>query len=487
MDERQDAKRGEINLIDIVFYCLERWRCIVACMLVLAVVAGAYKYQAATKLNQLVKSRESSLEKEEGKNKGGDNKERTVEFYEHAMKETEYDLGIKEDYMNDSIVMQMDPYHVSTGTLTYYVEEGENKTGVLASYRSFVTGGGMAERLFAADGDISAEDLQYLILFTDSFNKEYEIDSSNRVMFGIEGGTSVFQIQIRMPDSEMCESYLKHAEEIMSDYTAQMQSEVGEHRINLLSSVLSEMADEKLQEYQTTIRTAYATSVRTLQALRMELNTVQNGVSTQGEESAAPVQVTVNAKSAAIKFALLGMVLGAAMACFILVIFYLLGGRLQDAEAFHAEFGMPMLGMVRTSGRKKRLFGFIDTWIFQLRGNVCSKVSFEEQIKMAAANMQAAAAQNSVHGNMGKIMVAGTVPEKEAEELYSRLASEVDNVSLSRYMQVLFQSSALKELEDYDGVLFIEKRRYSNCRFIEQEKKLAADRDVAVLGTIVLC
>ena len=52
---------------------------------------------------------------------------------------------------------------------------------------------------------------------------------------------------------------------------------------------------------------------------------------------------------------------------------------------------------------------------------------------------------------------------------------------------MIFQSSSLKELENYDGIFFIEKKRVSNCRFIEQEKKMASNRNVKVLGTIVLC
>ena len=49
MDDRRDARQGEINLIDIIFYCLEKWRFVVACMLTVAVVTGGYKYQEVEK------------------------------------------------------------------------------------------------------------------------------------------------------------------------------------------------------------------------------------------------------------------------------------------------------------------------------------------------------------------------------------------------------------------------------------------------------
>ena len=33
---------NEINLIDLMFYCLKRWRWIVVCMIFFAVIAGIY-------------------------------------------------------------------------------------------------------------------------------------------------------------------------------------------------------------------------------------------------------------------------------------------------------------------------------------------------------------------------------------------------------------------------------------------------------------
>ena len=49
---------SEINLIDLLFYCLKRWRWIVVCMIFLAVAAGDYKYQAVIAENQVKKEQQ---------------------------------------------------------------------------------------------------------------------------------------------------------------------------------------------------------------------------------------------------------------------------------------------------------------------------------------------------------------------------------------------------------------------------------------------
>ena len=66
MEERYQEV-NEINLIDLIFYCLKRWRWIVVCMVLLAIVTGVYKYQATIAENQLKKeqiqqSMEESIE-----------------------------------------------------------------------------------------------------------------------------------------------------------------------------------------------------------------------------------------------------------------------------------------------------------------------------------------------------------------------------------------------------------------------------------------
>ena len=169
------------------------------------------------------------------------------------------------------------------------------------------------------------------------------------------------------------------------------------------------------------------------------------------------------------------------------MIVYILGGKLQDTEEFQEEFGMPLLGIVRVSANKRKLFGIVDNWIFRLRGGIYGKVGYEEQVKIVAANVQTAITGSFHDKEIKKIMVSGTVTEKDISELCTHLASELTEASLSPYKQIVFQSSALRELEDYDGIVFLEKRGSSDSAFILQEKKIALDRNVKVFGTVVVC
>ena len=256
---------------------------------------------------------------------------------------------------------------ISTGTLNYFVESSEYVSSVLAAYSSFVSSGRMAEALYSSVTNIPVEDLQYLISFINNTSEVYSLDNSAKVIYNIEdsqaiassgSGSAIFQIKIRMPESGQGESYLNRAIEIMEEYASELQKEVADHKLTLLSSVQSEMTDSDIQEYQSIIRSAYTTSVRDLQTLQTELQTLQGTQGTQGTHSST--FTLKNPVSSAVKFAVFGLIVGTFLACIILLIVYILGGKLQDTEEFQEEFGMPLLGIVRVSANKRKLFGIVD-------------------------------------------------------------------------------------------------------------------------------
>ena len=83
-------------------------------------------------------------------------------------------------------------------------------------------------------------------------------------------------------------------------------------------------------------------------------------------------------------------------------------------------------------------------------------------------------------------MLAGTMNREEAEAFSAQLASELEGISLSSYERIIFQASALEDMGSYEGVLFLEKKGASYTKLIKKEKALADDRNVQVLGAVVL-
>lgn len=518
MNEEKELENYEIDLLDFMFYCLEKWRVIVISMLILAIAMGGYKFRVTVKENQLKQQEILLSEAEKKKNEEILNIEadqqteekrdeevkevdiKSVKSYEQAIKKSESILQRQEDYLEHSIIMNLDPYHISTGTLSYYIDGGDYIDTLLAAYQAFIADGRIAKELNSSNSEISVEDLRYLISFTNSASRVSEF-GNNQAIQTVRPGEVVFQIQIKMPNSSLCSLYLEQAEKSMAEYASRLQTEVAQHELVLLSSTQAEITDLNIEEYQSKLQSARMASVKNIQTLKSELeillmeNTEELPEANDGddtieiEEQIPPEEekiVLVNPIFSTMKSAGVGLFLGIAVSCFALALFYMLSGKLQNIKNFKEQYGIPVLGFLYTGKNKKKLFGFIDAWIRYFRNGVYTKIGFEEQIKMAASNVQTAIDGIPAQRKVKKIMLAGTIPERDSEELYIQLSSELQGVFLSSYKQIVFHSLSLRELVEYDAILFLEKKGVSYSELIIQERNFALARNVNILGAVIL-
>jgi hypothetical protein len=188
--------------------------------------------------------------------------------------------------------------------------------------------------------------------------------------------------------------------------------------------------------------------------------------------------------SSAVKFGIVGMIGGVCLVCLMFSISYIMSGKLQNESNFQQRFGMPLLGVVRKRETKRKIFGFVDRWICRLEEGPYAKITRNEQIKIAAVNIQATIHRNTEE-KIRRVMLAGTITSDDVIEICERLAEEIGDVTFSPYRQIVFHATALKKLEYYDGIVFVEKKEESYEKLIRQEIELALDRDIKVLGAIL--
>ena len=494
MNEYQEPYEKEISLTELLFFCLKKWRWVIAAMVIVAVLAGAWKYQSTVQSNQA--KREAQLLAEED----GETKETEVisnpniEYYNLAIRNLQQEVDGMREYIDNSVIMQLDPYNLATGNLSFYLNvEGAreaDRNSLITAYEDFVTDGRLAAEILGSDRDISESELQYLISFESEdipvMEENYVLSdgsSSSQIQIaGIgESRPNVFRIQITAESAGKCADYMEAAKSALTDYSAQLQEQIAVHTVTLLAESQTERIDRSIQSYQNEVLNAYTSTFTQLKNMQTELETV---VEEEGETIVVGETVTYDSPvKEAVKFAVIGLVLGAFLAAFILVVIYLMSGKLQSTESFREEFGMPLLGQVTKAPAKKRLFGFIDKWLQRMEEGEYADITYEEQLKIVAANLKTAVSRE---GSMKKIMLAGTMNREEAEAFSAQLASELEGISLSSYERIIFQASALEDMGSYEGVLFLEKKGASYTKLIKKEKALADDRNVQVLGAVVL-
>lgn len=502
MNEYQETYEKEISLVELMFYCLKKWRWIVAAMLAVAVAAGCYKYMSTVKGNQL-RQEQALLEKEnEDEDETADRdaegliKNPNVEYYEKLIANSEKEIERQETYMKDSVIMKLDPYHLPRGTVSFYLNIADEQAAnalenLITAYGNYVGDGRLAEELYGIDEDISKAEIQYLLSFSCDGQNNYR--STSTTNFQAAQGGGVLEVQVAMPEQvifeigvvasseDVCTEYLSQIEKAVTAYGNQLQSEIAEHELELLAAVQSEKADMSIRKYQSDILASYTTELGNLQTSRTALETVleEEGETITVEEEL----VLANPVSAGVKFAIVGLVLGAFLMAFLLILIYLMSGRLQSTETFREEFGMQLLGEVKAPAEKKKFFGFIDTWLYHLEEGAYANISKDEQMRIAAASLKGAAAQKE---GLKKIMLTGTIAKEDVAEFCGCLKEHMQDTVFSDYRQIVFDAAALEELDGYDAVVFLEKKGVSYSKLIKKERELASGRDIPVLGTVVV-
>lgn len=486
MDMHETAYEEGINLTDLLFYCLKKWRWIAATMLIVAVLAGGYKYYSTRRSNQVALEQWNDLETEE---KSSVNNVDILQYYQSAIEQRSQGLQSWENYLRNSEVMKLDANHLQKGILSFVLKlEDTNYAAdvfstLIAAFRAYVTDGRLARAVYSEDEDTAIADSQYLISFSADDRPTADTDESDAASGRL--GEGVFQIQIVSEDEAACEKQIEAAVQAVQLYSAKLQEQVGVHELTLLASGVSGGRDQNIQDYQASVLGSYTLAIQNLNILRTEAKDFADDLDTGNVVAEALTEpVLVSPLRAGVKYAILGFVLGAFLACFVLVVLFLASDRLRSTEGFERKFGVKLLGRVLEPVRSRGLFGALDRGFQRLREGAYANLSYDEQVKIVTANIKTAASLAA--GNATRVMLVGTVASKNVADVCAAFAKKMDGFSFSDYRQLIFDASALEELSGYDGILFIEKKDVSSVRMICQECKMAADRNVKVLGAVVI-
>ncbi len=490
MSEYENTYEEEINLTDLLFYCLKKWRWIVAAMLIVAVLAGGYKYYSTVKSNRATLEQWDKAEPEEKetlKKKSSVDNMSILQYYQSVIDQKSQALEEQEDYVEESALMRLDPKQLQRGTLSFVLKTEDTDqnvnlfTTLIAAFEAYVTDGRLAQTLYSEDKEMAISDSRYLLTFSMDDSLVLNTVGANNVIR--QPGQGIFQVQIVSGDEKSCKEQIKTATQELQAYSEELQEQIGAHELTLLATSIAESQDDSIQVSQTNVLNTYIAAIRDLNALRTEAKTFADNLETEQATEVPTAPVLASPAKAAVKYAILGLVLGAFLAGFVLVVLFLMSDRLRSTENFERKFGMRLLGRVIAPAKGKGPFGILDRKFQRLGEGAYADLPYDEQIKIVATNVKtaiSAAASNS------RIMLAGTIASKDAAEICTAVGKETEGVAFSDYSQLIFDASALGKLSGYDGVLFIEKKDVSSARLISQECKMAADRNIPVLGAVVI-
>lgn len=263
MNDRKDWKRTdetEIDLPVILHMLCKQWKQVLACALVSAVLAGGYGYIKHTgSVRPLDGSEMEDIELTETE----------LQSIQSAVELAAEMKGLRE-YVDGSVLMQIDPYHKYKICMLYSIEGAKRQDihKITESYFNFISNGGAAAALKESGGRWNMDErylAEIMQVYQGSVRYSYQMtadtdDSSSMA-------EPVFYTEVTGTDKKMAEKMAADLQNILTEYHKKVKKRVGSHTLKMLSAEMKIQADSSLQAQQRERRAQLKADTDSLKAM----------------------------------------------------------------------------------------------------------------------------------------------------------------------------------------------------------------------------
>lgn len=484
VDYSQIGQERIITIADLIREVIRKlWLVLIAAVL-FAVIAGGYKYYKDYTAAASAQTNENSMQQVIGRLSKEDQDEvNNILLIEDNMIE-------QQSYVENSVLMKINPYEESTVTLQYFFrtlsdsQEPEQDNNTLMNlYQSYVDNGGLVADLAAAGEELDTQYLEELVSCEVRLGSSGDSSETNI----LEAGATTFNIKVIHVDEAACNELADRIESCIKNYGAFLNDTVTSHEITLMDRSYSEVVDTNLWTYKYDRVNSIVSMQERIDTLKGELTADQlNIIETYANESQNMFQQTDSTEeptekiSVGIskKYVAVGALGGILLACLFIIIFYILRGTINKADDLQYLYNIRVLGILNY--KNKHNF-FMMIW-HKLLGQTDPQLSLNDQVKLLFSNLRITCQKNQIH----KLLICG-YNESEMDYMkavWGRLKEQ--GIDIEYISNFLYSSEALDKLSLFGHVVFIEeigKSRYSD---IVKEIEVCMEQQADIVGAIVL-
>ncbi len=423
-----EQEKQVIFFSDLLFSALYRWKAMVAAALILALALGGFQLYRSSGTDVVSQGAAASVEH-------GQNQVHTIEE----------NIKSQQEYMENSILMTMDPYNVSKITTDFYVYtdyqilpgmeyQNPDKTPVVLRAYRMLLHSQEALDAFCAATQLPAAYLPELIA-TEVVNN-----------------SNTLSITVRCPDMKTAQALTDAIVAYLESSKAHVEQEITQHDISVISSPSNSPVDLELAKEQTEAATRLTTLRQSLSNANAELKTLK--ILASDAQAVSPVVMAV-----------IGAVLGVFLVGGWAVIAHLASDKVYSGRVLENRIGIRVLGAVPGNGKHKLLR------------------KLEGRATEAAMDVIAMNIRNYCDGKTALLCLGSW-----NEEQQSALKAALKELGITATFEgsLLTSTAALKALPEAEAVVLLGicgKTRYAQT---EKEMLLIADQDKPLLGTVLL-
>lgn len=455
---------AEIDLKDLFFSILYRWRILVLTAVIGAVILGGYKCLKGNEVQNVLEEgyQEKLIQYEKEKRA----LERTVENLESSIIE-------QNEYIAEAPIMQINPYNEFVSTAEILIEskgaESRDIDNVIKSYMYALGNGDYIEKVAEKFGT-EQRYIKELINVDGGIGSD---DNAGRgqIVLGTKDDETikgVLQICIVGTDRQKTEELLSAVLNEMRLLNDTFNITIVNHKLTVLREATGEQVDTELLIRQQSVRENVGTLQKSLADFSKSLQEIQLPVD---EHTAG------NSEKDILKYVALGFVGGGFAAAFAVCVMYVLNDKVVSDKEIINRFRLKSLG-VFSKTPKKRAFGFIDSWLHRLAGDDKSW-SDKDVLEMIVTNI------NNYAGSKNVLFITGQASQELMDKVCAQLCSALPEVRMVSERDMIANASARRRMAECEAIILVEERAISKYSGIKQELEIAGNVGVEVVGVIV--
>ena len=494
MNENQTTynHEEEIDLIQLAFSILHKYRQILMTVVICAVLAAGFGLAknayssyaegkaadsedvAVAKSAAQQKYDEEMLAYREEKTKHDTNVQQYQEELlenQQAIESTKIKIQNTQEYLDNSVLNTIDPYNVPVAQADLYVstdykimpgmdyQNVDYTDAVLKAYSSLITN---SETMDKVAKTVGMEE-RYL-----------------RELVSVSGDSSTRLLTIRAygADEATANKILDALLVRMEDVRPTIQSTVGSHSIAQLTrtstvSVMTWLRDNQQQNRDDL--TNLQNQVTTLEAADRVL---EQSIEDEQQALEAMELQEKQKEAGKLKMVILGALLGGVLACGVVVVKFLLDGMVYSASELNRSTGLPVLGALASDRTKKA--GKLDAKLYQMEGRPDGSADAEMLCLMAQTiRSRAPEAKN--------ILVTGDLPADQLEALAAALqATEpLRGQSVTAAESILKAAATVPHVVAADAIVLAADCTVTRTDAVREQNEKIVRLGKQILGCIV--
>lgn len=467
---KKDTYEREMDFKGLLFANLYRWRLLLVAAVIMAALLGGYKFlstdsEAEEKSPLLEYSEEEALaEYEEQKA----NLELTIERLTLAIEG-------QQEYLDRSILMQIDPYGKFTSYVELLVETSDVRKQsmgtLLRAYEWALNDGKYMENLAEKMGSGRKYIREIAGVYGNVGMGANE--GSGEVLLEVTddlNGKGLLRIWVHGPTKKFAETVSSEILKQVESLQEKFSEEIGLHSIQVLRRGTIETLDMGLFDTQ-------QSQINKLNDLKKTLKDQENALEGLEVEEPPVSETDGYTVKNGIKYAIIGFLAGGVLAVWGVSVLYIMGDKVTSEREVLFRYRLKNLGTFSKVYKKKPL-DFIDSWLRRLAGE--GKEWPEDAVlEMIATNVE------NYAGEKKALFITGLASQELLDKIQNALGKSLTGVTFTAERDIVNHASARKKMAECEAVILVEEREVSRYSMIQQELELIGNVGKEVVGVIV--